>query len=172
MIYKFRMISADDKAFLRDYEIDSCVSFLELHTFFQDKLGYEPGQLASFFIADEHWNKGLELTVLDMENDAGPAAIPMESVKIGDLLKVKRDRLLYVFDIFSDRALFIELMDIYPQKEGVRYPLCSACIGDAPLQFDNSMVGTHEEVDDSIREIFDDFESDEYGSEGYDGDEK
>ena len=112
MIYKFRMISADDKAFLRDYEVDSNQTFLTFHNAIQDNLGFDPTQLASFFLADEHWNKGMELTLLDMQNEGDLAAIPMESVKICELIKDRKDRLLYVYDIFTDNSLFIELLDI------------------------------------------------------------
>ena len=134
MIYKFRMISSEDKAFLRDYEVDSNDTFLDFHTFIQKNLNYDPHLLASFFLTDEHWNKGMELTLIDMENDAGPAAIPMETVKINDLIKHKKERLLYVFDIFSDRAFFIELFDIHPPETNKKYPLCKAVIGEPPIQ--------------------------------------
>jgi hypothetical protein len=134
MIYKFRMISSDEKAFLRDYEVDSNSTFLDFHNFIQENLSYDSHLLASFFLTDEHWNKGMELTLIDMENDAGPAAIPMESIKINDLLKHKKERLLYVFDIFSDRAFFLELFDIYQPEPGEEYPICSAVIGDPPIQ--------------------------------------
>ncbi len=172
MIYKLRMISAEVKAFLRDYEIDSCATFLDFHKFIQEDLGYEPGQLTSFFMADKNWNKGLELTLLDMQNDAGPAAIPMESVKLEDLLKERKDRLLYVYDIFADRSLFLELLDIHPQKKGIRYPICSASIGDAPLQFETLSGKSDNEVDESIRDLFSDFNSDEFEPENLEGEEK
>lgn len=135
MIYKFRMISDDEKAFLREYELQSSDTFLNFHEFIQKDLGYDPQQLASFFLTDEQWNKGLELTLIDMENDAGPAAIPMESVKLSDLLKKKKERLIYVFDIFSDRCLFLELSDITQPNINIKYPLCRTSIGEAPEQF-------------------------------------
>ncbi len=134
MIYKFRMISGDERAFLREYEICSDSTFLDFHKFIQDDLNFDANQLASFFLTDEQWNKGLELTLIDMENDAGPAAIPMDSVKIRELLKNKKDRLLYVFDIFSDRCFFIELANIIEQKENEQYPNCTASVGVAPEQ--------------------------------------
>jgi len=134
MIYKFRMISTEDKVFLRDYEVNASETFLNFHKFIQKNLKYDPHLLASFFLTDEHWNKGMELTLIDMENDAGPAAIPMETVKLNDLIKHKRERLLYVFDIFSDRAFFIELFDIHQPDTSKKYPLCSANIGEPPVQ--------------------------------------
>lgn len=171
MIYKFRMISGGEVAFLRDYEIAADSTFLDFHNFIQKNLNYDTHQLASFFLADEQWNKGMELTLMDMQNDSGFAAIPMETVKIGDLIKSKKERLLYVFDIFSDRAFFIELINISDPSPKVAYPFCSASVGQPPEQIDMdlSIEGIELEDDDNeVEELFDDFSGTddfEFGSE-------
>ena len=163
MIYKFRMISGDEKAFLREYEIPDSYTFFSFHEFIQYDLDFDAGQLASFFITDEHWNKGLELTLIDMDNDAGLAAIPMDSVKICDLLKDKKDRCLYVFDIFTDRCLFIELADITEPAKEKEYPCCNISVGTAPEQMelgDMSLTDIFEEEkeDNSFDEITNDID--------------
>lgn len=175
MIYKFRMISGEDKAFLRDYEIDSNQTFLDFHRVIQDNLGYDSDLLASFFLADEQWNKGLEFTLIDMENEGGPATIPMDSVKIGDIIKAKKERLLYVYDIFTDNSFFFELMGIFDPEKGTKYPNCSASVGEPPLQSTIESPACSKETDDSFMDdIYDEFETDEmdFGSEGFDGDEE
>ena len=174
MIYRFRMISSDQKAFLRDYEVDSNQTFFELHKIIQNNLGYDSAQLASFFLADENWNKGLELTLIDMENDGGLATIPMDSVKINEIIKEKNERLLYVYDILTDNSFFFELMDIYPPKGGVTYPICTASIGEPPLQSEIQIDDSIPEAEDNlVDDIFDEYDSEsfEYGSDGTDSDE-
>lgn len=176
MIYKFRMISGGEVAFLRDYEVNTDSTFLDFHNFIQDNLNFDRHQLASFFLADEQWSKGMELTVLDMQNDSAFAAIPMDTVKIGDLLKSKKERLLYVFDIFSDRAFFIELFDIFEPNSKVKYPTCSASIGEAPEQIsiDLNVDEDSLEEEESFDDIFNDIANDEdYGfdSEAFSGNE-
>lgn len=167
------MLSADDKAFLRDYEIDSNQSFLALHNAIQHNLGFDPAQLASFFLADEHWNKGMELTLIDMQNEGGMAAIPMDSVKIRELMKDRKERLLYVYDIFTDSSLFIELLDIFEPSPGVKYPNCTSSVGEPPVQLaDDSVPAPESDFDeiDEIDDIFGDFDPDEFGCEGFDSD--
>ncbi len=174
MIYKFRMISGEDKAFLRDFEVDSELTFLTFHQAIQENLGFDPGQLASFFLADEHWNKGMELTLIDMQNDTDMAAIPMDKIKIGELIKNRWERLLYVYDIFTDRNLFIELIDITEPDPASTYPICTASVGEPPVQlaedfaFDDNFS---REDSNEINELFDDL-NEEYGGElppdGYD----
>jgi hypothetical protein len=175
MIYKFRMISGDQVPFLRDYEIDADSSFLIFHNFIQGDLNFDKHQLASFFLADEHWNKGMELTLLDMQNDTGFAAIPMETVKLCDLLKTKKERLLYIFDIFSDRAFFIEIIDIFEPKASTSYPLCTSSIGEAPEQILIDLnIDEAEEEDELFDDSFNDFSSDEdfgFDPEAFSGNE-
>ncbi len=177
MIYKFRMISGEEKAFLRDYEIDSNSTFLALHSFIQKELDFDPQHLASFFLTDKHWNKGLELTLIDMDNDGGPAAIPMESVKLGDLLKQKKERLLYVFDIYTDRSLFMELLDTFPRVEGEHYPNCTASIGNPPQQIIieevdlDSLSIDDKDFDSIVNDIGSDIESYGLGTEFMDEEE-
>jgi len=168
------MISGDERVFLRDYEVDSNQTFLDLHKIIQDNLKYDSSQLSSFFLADENWNKGLELTLIDMENDGGPAAIPMDSIKIREVIKEKKERLLYVYDILTDNSFFIELMDIYTPDCKKKYPICSASVGEPHLQSEFQNISTDSLNDDnSINDILNEFDSQEldYGSEGFDDDD-
>lgn len=171
MIYKFRMISGEDKAFLRDFEVNAEDTFLTFHNAIQENLGFDPGQLASFFLADENWNKGMELTLIDMQNDTDMAAIPMEKIKICELIKNRRERLLYVYDIFTDRSLFIELIDITEPKAGVNYPLCTASVGEPPVQLAEDFTFEDElpqEDSSEIEDIFDELNEGEPGEMGFD----
>lgn len=153
------MISGDEKAFLREYELKSSDTFLSFHNFIQKDLSYDSHLLASFFLTDEQWNKGLELTLIDMENDAGPAAIPMDSVKLNDLLKKKKDRLIYVFDIFSDRCFFLELTDITQPNCEIKYPLCKTSVGKAPEQLSIDDLPKDSYTEDEFDEITNDIGS-------------
>ena len=164
MIYRFRMIFSEDGKFIREYELDGENTFLDFHSFIQKNLDFESSQLASFFLTDEYWNKGLELTLIDMENDAGPVAIPMESVKLQDLLKHKKERLLYVFDIFSDRCFFIELHDITKPDPHKHCPICTASAGDAPDQLSLEGIDPNINISDFDDDTFDDIVND-IGSE-------
>jgi hypothetical protein len=176
MIFKFRMISGEGKAFLREYELRCDDTFLNFHKYIQTDLHYDTSQLASFFITDEQWNKGLELTLIDMENDAGPAAIPMESVKLSDLLKKKKERLLYVFDIFSDRCFFLELSDISEPNKDLSYPNCISTVGEPPEQLIIEDISIEDILyDESFDEITNDigpmedidFDSDTFNDEDF-----
>lgn len=166
MVYKFRMLSDEDELFLRDFEVDADSTFYTFHEVIQENLGFDPGQLASFFLADEQWNKGMELTLIDMQNDTEMAAIPMDKVKINELMSNRRERLLYVYDIFTDRSLFIELIDILEPNPAMKYPVCTASVGEAPIQLAEDFAFEGDipfEEPNEIDDIYDEY-NDEDGS--------
>lgn len=163
MIYKFRMISSDERAFMRDYEIQADALFVDFHKLIQSDLHFDEGQLASFFITDDHWNKGIELTLIDM---GAAHAMPMDTVRLSDMLKCRTDRLLYVYDIFADQHLFIELIDIHEPQPHINYPRCSAAVGDAPEQQSPDDFDDADLAEDLVDE--DEFGSDDFGLDGED----
>jgi hypothetical protein len=111
MIYDFRAISDESDDFILDIAINSNSSFLELHDFVQEILDYDPSQMASFFITDHNWNKKQEITLIDMDNEK-QSAPSMENTKLSTFVSTEKQRLLYAFDLFAERMLFMELLQI------------------------------------------------------------
>ncbi len=133
MIYTFRIISGEDDQFIREVEIDSCCLFLDFHKFLNTEMKFDKGELASFFITDQNWGKETEITLLDMMEDQDANIHEMSTTKIGELITEKKQRLLYVFDLFAERILFLELTDI---KDGeVSTPRCIQSEGEPPPPF-------------------------------------
>lgn len=61
MVFRFRMLSDENDHFVRDYEVMYDTTLLEFHNFILDSLEYEPC-MASFFTADDRWEKQREFT--------------------------------------------------------------------------------------------------------------
>jgi len=49
-------------------------------------------------------------------------------------MKDPRQRVLYVFDFFNERAFFLELMDFSKQLECINYPRITLSVGEPPKQ--------------------------------------
>ena len=116
MVYHFRLISSEIDDFIFEILIDSEAYFFDLHLFIQENLNFDKSQITSFFITDEYWNKEIEITLLDMAfGESGQ--LVMDKVKLNELVSSLRQRLLYVFDLFSERVLFMELIEIKDRSE-------------------------------------------------------
>ena len=133
-VYTFRMISNEEEDFRRDFEIRSDQTFFDMHLSIQKNLGYDKSQMASFILTNENWEKQAEITLFDMKDEPSGDSLIMDKVKIGELCKDLKQKLLYVYDFFSDRCFFIELVKKGNVDLHVGYPRCTLAKGKIPVQ--------------------------------------
>jgi len=136
MTIRLRIISGEDENFFREIEIGGGATFLELHNFIQKILNFDEGQMASFFVTDEEWQKNEEVTLMDMAMDETSDSFIMADTRLNKFIFEKKQRLLYVFDFFNERSLFIETFEI--DGSACPGPKCLRANGDAPEQLDLS----------------------------------
>jgi hypothetical protein len=103
-----------------------------------------------------------------MDTDSEYDNLVMEETKLEELISDEKQKLLYVFDMISDRAFFIELTDIIPGKS-VSKPEISVSEGNAPQQIlADEAVSIAPKL--SLDENFygdEDFDIDELDEEGF-----
>ncbi len=133
MIFKFTIISDEIDDFLRVIEIDSEATFLDLHTAILDSVDYEKNQMTSFFLCNDEWEKEQEVTLIEMESSSEYDNLVMEDTVLDELLIDEKQKMLYVFDIISDRAFFMELTEMIPGKD-LDDAVCTTSQGKAPKQ--------------------------------------
>ncbi len=137
MIVKFRIISGEKDDFVRDIELYSESSFLDLHLSIQDSCGYDEGLLTSFFVSDNDWKKGKEIILEKMDPETQQDVLLMEDVIISDFATDKKQKFIYVFDFFSVRSFFIEVVNIRKsdkEDKKLKYPICTLSEGTPPRQ--------------------------------------
>jgi hypothetical protein len=166
MIYVFKIISNENERFLREIEIDAEHTFCQLHEIIQNSCEYDPSQLASFFLADEEWDKGIEIAQLESNNNmiSEPQQNLMKNIKLKQFIQNKNDKLIYNFDVFSDRFLFLELKSIIMGKSK-NAGVITLSKGEAPNQLlDENLnelnlpVGTDSGELDDMNEIYGDID--------------
>ncbi len=134
MILLFRILSDEDEEFYRDLVIDGSDTFLDFHKVLQENLAYDPTQLASFFITDENWEKQQEITLIDMTLEPGIETLTMGEVTMEKYLSEVSQRVIYVYDFFSERAFFMELIETTDQSSPKDTPFIADSKGDPPRQ--------------------------------------
>ena len=152
LVYTFRMISNEEDNFSRDFEIRADQTFFDLHLTIQNNLGYDKSQMASFVLTNEKWEKQEEITLFDMRDEPTEDAMIMDKINLGQVCRDLKQKLLYVYDFFSDRCFFIELVNIEEEDPGAEYPRCTRAKGKIPVQIimeDNNIdIFSMEEFDD------------------------
>jgi len=130
MVYKFVVLSDEDESFVREFEFLDTHTLIDFHNLIQDELEFDKSQLASFFMATDNWEKEEEFTLFDM----GTGSSTMDTAVLEDIIFRKNHKLLYVFDFFNDRALFIEYTGEAKEVEGRELPNCTNSKGIPPKQ--------------------------------------
>lgn len=136
MVFKFRLISNEQDEFVRDFEILDNQTFFDFHMAIQENLRFDRTQIASFIICNQDWEKIREITLfelMDEEEEQGEMLV-MDSSRLKDQVSGVHDKLLYVFDVFNERILFIELVDTSIPNPAGRYPKCTYENGHPPQQ--------------------------------------
>jgi hypothetical protein len=134
MIFLFRIISDEKPEFLRDLVAEGSDTFLDFHNTLQKELGYDATQLASFFITNAGWEKEQEITLIDMMQEPGVTSYTMDQVTLEEHVGELNQRMLYLFDFFSDRAFFIELIEMEDEISPRQTPFIGHRTGDPPPQ--------------------------------------
>ena len=153
MVYKFVVISSEEESFLREFELDENNTLLDFHNTLQEELEYDRSQMASFFTTSKKWEKEEEFTLFEM----GANTTPMDEVIIDDIVIEDNQKLLYVFDMFNERTLFIECIGTVSTVEGRKYPVCTRSQGKPPQQVlfsnftkVNARIDDDDETDDNF----------------------
>jgi hypothetical protein len=135
-IYKFRVIIDTEQDVFRDIEIETTATFEKLHEAILDAFDFESGEMASFYMSNESWEKGLEIPLMDM---AGDAALSMKSTTLSEMVSKPSDKVLYIYDFMRMWIFYVELMEVKKDKPSTIYPRVALVFGDAPSQDSKEM---------------------------------
>ena len=160
MVYKFVVLSDEDESFVREFEFLDTHTLMDFHNIIQDELEFDKSQMASFYLATDNWEKEEEFTLFDM----GTGSSTMEVAVLEEIIFRKNQKLLYVFDFFNDRGLFIEYTGEAREIDGREYPSCTNSKGVPPKQvvfgsssrklYNNIVVSDDDEDEDEVDDLF------------------
>ena len=123
MIYRFRVIldnDTDDDIF-RDIEINKSNNLEDFHNTITQSFGFEGNEMASFYLSDQEWNQGEEISLFDL-GDVGETNRLMSDVLLDSVMDKNNNRLIFVYDFLNLWTFLIELVEIVELTSGVNYP--------------------------------------------------
>ena len=155
MIYRFRVILDNDTEddIFRDLEIRETDTMEDLHNIINQSFGFNGLEMASFYVSDEHWNQGEEISMFDVSEDSNTVKL-MNETKINDVVHEAQTRLIYIYDFLSMWTFYVELAEIVEEAEGHDYPNLMFVHGQIPDEAPEKSF----EADDA--EAFNDFDED------------
>ena len=112
MVIKLKMVCDEVEGFVREYLISDEATFLDLNKLILESCGYPDDQMTSFYILNDEWERGEQITRQDMGSAAEDDIYVMENLKLREFIDDKGQKLEFVFDPFSERSFFLSVKDV------------------------------------------------------------
>jgi len=132
MIYRFRIIldNDTDEDIFRDLEIRETDTLEDLHNIITQSFGFDGTEMASFYLSNDSWDQGEEISLFDLSEDA--SARLMNETSLDSVVHEVQTKLIYVYDFMSMWTFYVELAEIVDETEGNDYPNLMFVQGQVP----------------------------------------
>lgn len=152
MIYRFRVILDTKEDVFRDLEIDQNETLEVFHNCITQAFGFEGNEMASFYLSNEEWDQGEEISLFDMSDGNSPVRL-MNETSLDTVTHERKTRMLYIYDFLSMWTFMVELAEVALPEPGREYP---------------NLMFSHGELPDSAPDKNFEAEGDEFGEDSED----
>lgn len=164
---KFRVLldSESKSEIFRDILINDTDNFESLYKAVISSFNFQGDQMASFYVSNDSWDKGHEISLMDMTYDDdsidSPAAVMKDAI-IKDFLEEPDQKFILVYDFMRMWIFLLELIGY--DKEGPEKPQVLLAVGMAPPE-DSRAASDNEDL--FVGEL-DEEDEDEFGFDEFD----
>src|ERR1700710_702500 len=140
-LYRFRITFEDYDDVSRDIDVKSNQTFEDLHKAIHKSTGYNFEFPSSFYISNDQWIKGEEITYMPNQKRIDRGVALMDKVKLLSFIDDPHQKFYYTFNFDRPFDFHVELMKIIlDDAPGVSYPAVIKSAGEAPKQFGNVLT--------------------------------
>jgi len=167
MIYRFRVIfdNDTDQDVFRDLEIRETDTMEDLHNAIAQSFGFDGLEMASFYVSDDHWNQGEEISMFDVGEGDEDVRLMSETI-INEVVFEMQTKLIYVYDFLSMWTFLVELAEIVDENSSTDYPNLMFAHGQLPEEAPEKSFEAEDFED--YNEFDDDLDTDDYDHLGFD----
>lgn len=165
MLYRFRVILDAEEDVFRDIEIMADNTLEDLHNTILQSFGFDGNEMASFYISDDDWNQGEEISQFDMA-EGGSSIRLMNETTLDDVVSESQTKLIYVYDFLNMWTFLVELAEIAEPDPQMDYPNLMFVHGQLPMAAPEKEFTAEE--DSFGAEFEDDLDIDDYDDLSFD----
>ena len=132
----------------------------DFETFFQTiikSFEFKGDQMASFYVSNETWDKGKEISLLDLSEGEESQVQIMKDTKVRDHLLDRDQKFILVYDFLKMWIFLIELIGV--QEETPDAPQLVLSVGTNPKEDSKELSDDFQMISESM----DDMEEDDFG---------
>ena len=173
-VYRFKIFLEDNEDVFRDIDIKAAQTFEQFHTIIQEAFKFDAKHAAAFFVSDDYWRKGQEITLRkedlpleeeEIRKNVDPKKL-MAETKIARFIEQPHQRFVYVFDPVVQWTFLLEMIKIVEDNPKLNYPAIVKSYGTAPKQYkqtnmakdelspDMAMAGLLNELETEDEEVY------------------
>lgn len=141
-IYRFRVTFEDYDDIIREIDVLSTHTFLDLHHAIHQSTGYNPEVSSSFYISNDQWMKGEEIAYLPSKRKEERGIVLMENSKLNKFIDDPHQKFYYTYNFDRPFDFHVQLIKILKEENGKTYPLTVKTVGLAPKPFGAAVIPT------------------------------
>ena len=157
-VFKLRIVADTEEDIFADVLVDFSCHLLSLHQYILDLFNLDKLEMASFYISNDEWDKGEEITLFNMSSEEDEVSpLSMESTSIFQIYE-KTKKILYVHDFLNMNIFYVEILDLLA---GNQYHTQIELIHHFGTYVPKKMETREADIKmDQINEIYDEFNED------------
>lgn len=172
--FKFRVLldNSENEEIFRDILVSSEHTFSDFYNAIIDAFFFRGDQLASFYVSNNNWDKGREISLMDMDLSESPEApLTMSDTQLGDIVVSEDQKFILVYDFLKMWCFLIDLVEV-ESADSIDQPEIALSIGISPdedsreVELENPFNESAEDFNlgSEIDDIFNEFgDEDDFG---------
>ena len=146
-----------------DLRIHKENNFLTIHDFLVENFHLDKLEMSSFFYSSDDWDKGEEITLMNMNIGDDQTVKFMESITINEVFKEKKFKFLYVNDFLNMNIFYVEILKESDLEDNETLKLLHKLGEYEPKKSEDIFIMEDENKLSEIEDILNEPEEDEFG---------
>ena len=158
-----RIVADTQEDIFADLRIHKENNFLTIHDFLVGNFHLDKLEMSSFFYSSDDWDKGEEITLMNMNIGDDQTVKFMESITINEVFKEKKFKFLYVNDFLNMNIFYVEILKESDLEDNETLKLLHKLGEYEPKKSEDILIMEDENKLSEIEDILNEPEEDEFG---------
>ena len=158
-----RIVADTQEDIFADLIIHKENNFLTIHDFLVENFHLDKLEMSSFFYSSDDWDKGEEITLMNMNIGDDQTVKFMESITINEVFKEKKFKFLYVNDFLNMNIFYVEILKESDLEDNETLKLLHKLGEYEPKKSEDIFIMEDENKLSEIEDILNEPEEDEFG---------
>jgi hypothetical protein len=158
-----RIVADTQEDIFADLRIHKENNFLTIHDFLVENFHLDKLEMSSFFYSSDDWDKGEEITLMNMNIGDDQTVKFMESITINEVFKEKKFKFLYVNDFLNMNIFYVEILKESDLEDNETLKLLHKLGKYEPKKSEDILIMEDENKLSEIEDILNEPEEDEFG---------